>query len=162
MKKSITISIIISIITTITFLVLTLSQINFFNSFSLLLLSLSISVSLLSIKLLEGLKRIKTVVLITILLNSIIGISLFSKGILRQYEWLPFIPLVILVSLALSHSIKNRNKLNIFTAFGISFSAILITIPMVLTIESSLYYITTFTLLSLSSITFFIGLFKQK
>lgn len=162
MKKSITISIIISIITTITFLVLTLSQINFFNSFSLLLLSLSISVSLLSIKLLEGLKRIKTVVLITILLNSIIGISLFSKGILRQYEWLPFIPLVILVSLALSHSIKNRNKLNIFTAFGISFSAILITIPMVLTIESSLYYITTFTLLSLSSTTFFIGLFKQK
>jgi len=162
LKKSITISIIISIITTITFLVLTLSQINFFNSFSLLLLSLSISVSLLSIKLLEGLKRIKTVVLITILLNSIIGISLFSKGILRQYEWLPFIPLVILVSLALSHSIKNRNKLNIFTAFGISFSAILITIPMVLTIESSLYYITTFTLLSLSSTTFFIGLFKQK
>lgn len=162
MKKSITISIIISIITTITFLVLTLSQINFFNSFSLLLLSLSISVSLLSIKLLEGLKRIKTVILITILLNSIIGISLFSKGILRQYEWLPFIPLVILVSLALSHSIKNRNKLNIFTAFGISFSAILITIPMVLTIESSLYYITTFTLLSLSSTTFFIGLFKQK
>ena len=162
MKKSITISIIISIITTITFLVLTLSQINFFNSFSLLLLSLYISVSLLSIKLLEGLKRIKTVVLITILLNSIIGISLFSKGILRQYEWLPFIPLVILVSLALSHSIKNRNKLNIFTAFGISFSAILITIPMVLTIESSLYYITTFTLLSLSSTTFFIGLFKQK
>jgi len=162
LKKSITISIIISIITTITFLVLTLSQINFFNSFSLLLLSLSISVSLLSIKLLEGLKRIKTVILITILLNSIIGISLFSKGILRQYEWLPFIPLVILVSLALSHSIKNRNKLNIFTAFGISFSAILITIPMVLTIESSLYYITTFTLLSLSSTTFFIGLFKQK
>lgn len=162
MKKSITISIIISIITTITFLVLTLSQINFFNSFSLLLLSLSISVSLLSIKLLERLKRIKTVLLITILLNSIIGISLFSKGILRQYEWLPFIPLVILVSLALSHSIKNRNKLNIFTAFGISFSAILITIPMVLTIESSLYYITTFTLLSLSSTTFFIGLFKQK
>ena len=162
MKKSITISIIISIITTITFLVLTLSQINFFNSFSLLLLSLSILVSLLSIKLLEGLKRIKKVVLITILLNSIIGISLFSKGILRQYEWLPFIPLVILVSLALSHSIKNRNKLNIFTAFGISFSAILITIPMVLTIESSLYYITTFTLLSLSSTTFFIGLFKQK
>lgn len=162
MKKSITISIIISIITTITFLVLTLSQINFFNSFSLLLLSLSISVSLVSIKLLEGLKKIKTVVLITILLNSIIGISLFSEGILRQYKWLPFIPLVILVSLALSHSIKNRNKLNIFTAFGISFSAILITIPMVLTVESSLYYITTFTLLSLSSIAFFIGLFKHK
>ena len=162
MKKSITISIIISIITTITFLVLTLSQINFFNSFSLLLLSLSISVSLLSIKLLEGLKRIKIVLLITILLNSIIGISLFSKGILRQYEWLPFIPLVILVSLALSQSIKNQDKLNTFTAFGISFSTFLIAIPMVLIVESSLYYITTFTLLSLSSIAFFIVLFKHK
>jgi hypothetical protein len=162
LKKAINISIITSLISTITFLILTLSQVFFFNSFSLLIFSLSIFISGISLKLLENLSKIKLILFISILFNSLIGVSLFTEGVLREYEWLTFTPLLILAGIALSQSIKNKNHLNTFTIIGLSLSTILITVNMIMKVENSVFYTTTFTLLTISSIAFFIGLFKEK
>ena len=87
---------------------------------------------------------------------------MFTEGVLREYEWLTFTPLLILAGIALSQSIKNKNHLNTFTIIGLSLSTILITVNMIMKVENSVFYTTTFTLLTISSIAFFIGLFKEK
>lgn len=140
MKKILSLSLVLSLISFLTFLSLTILQVKFYSSFSLLILSLSLLVSSISLKVLESLFKIKIISFIAILINVIIAYSLSSTTNLRTYEWLPFAPLLILVGIALSHTYSNYNNLGRLTGLSISISILIILSSIVFNIENSIYY----------------------
>ena len=161
MKKTLSLSLVLSLVSFLIFLSLTILQVNFYSSFSLLIVSISFLISSISLKVLENLTKIKIVSFIALLINSIIVYSLFSTENLRTYEWLSFTPLLILVGIALSHAFSNQNNFGKLTGISIAVSTIIILSSIVFKIESPIYYSIMIFSLVLSSLGVILSIFKK-
>jgi len=119
---------------------------------SFLILSISLVVSSIALKILEESTKLKLIIALAIIINIIISFTLFSSNKLRSYEWLGFTPLIILAGIALVSSISKRDKLSLTTILTMTITTIVISMSIIFKAENPIYYYIIYTTLFLSSI----------
>ena len=163
MKKTLNIVVIISFISVITFITLIITQINFYNSIIYLLISSSVLISSISLKLLEENPKIKLISILAITINLLEFYALNTPDFLREFKWLTLTPLVILIGIAISHSMKS-NSINMSNKLG-SISTLILTILLVLltvfNITSKWFFTLTFIFLITTTLSFTFSFLKK-
>jgi hypothetical protein len=163
LKKTLNLVVIISLISVITFITLIITQINFYNSIIYLLISSSVLTSSISLKLLEVNPKIKLISILAIIINLLEFYALKTPGFLREFKWLTLTPLVILIGIAISYSMKSNN-INMINKLG-SFSTLVLTILLVLltvfSVTSKWFFTLTFIFLITTTLSFTFSFLKK-
>ena len=164
MKKLLNLFLIISILSVITFTSLTIFQINFYNSVTFLVISFSLLISSVSLKLLEENSNIKIISILAVLINSIEFYALKTPDFLREFKWLTLTPLIILIGIAISTSMKSEKNNNFITKLGF-FSTLMLTFLLVLltifNVTDKWFFALTFIFLIATTLSFIFSFLKK-
>lgn len=163
MKKILNIALLVSFVAVVSFSTLAISQIDFYNSITFLLVSLSLFISSIALKILANNEKFKLIAILVLLINILEFYALKTPDFLREYKLLITTPLIILIGIAISSSIKSNSE-GIISKIG-SISTLILTALLatltVFNISVKWYFTLTFIFLIATTLSFIFSFLKK-
>lgn len=163
MKKILNIALLVSFVAAVSFSTLAISQIDFYNSITFLLISLSLFISSIALKILANNEKFKLIAMLVLLINILGFYALKTPDFLREYKLLIITPLIILIGITISSSIKSNSQ-GLISKIGTISSLILTGLLATLTVFNitvKWYFTLIFIFLIATTLSFIFSLLKK-
>jgi len=155
-KKTTTLLLLVSSLSTLTYFTLFLLRIDFFNSFHILLSFSALTLCLICLKLLENHSKIKIIISLATIVSYLSIYPIFNPETIRMYEFKIITPIILFIGLSLVFQLKKYSS-TLLGKIGITSIAITILCLSVITLtdfKNGLLFYTTYITLIISTITF--------